>query len=104
MCGRAAGFCHSGAGDVPAKLLGYMAAPVLISLVGIDNLVLLSVTALGIGFYLVNRLIHKKSWKGIGHKLHSASQHTHTGHTGKQSIVAFFLNNKLIFSISLCRW
>ncbi|HZH37224.1 MAG TPA: MFS transporter, partial [Flavisolibacter sp.] len=94
-------FAIVGAGDVPAKLLGYMAAPVLISLVGIDNLVLLSVTALGIGFYLVNRLIHKKRWKGIGHKLHSASQHTHTGHTGKQSIVAFFLNNKLIFSISL---
>jgi hypothetical protein len=92
-------FAIVGSGDIPAKLIGYMAAPLLMPLIGIDNLLLLSVLSLGVGFFLVNRLITKKRWEGIQSKTGHSSDHQHAGH--KQSVLSFLLNNKLIFFISL---
>lgn len=90
-------FAIVGSGDIPAKLIGYIAAPLLMPVIGIDNLLLLSVLSLGIGFFLVNRLISKKRWEGIQN--HASHDHQHAGH--KQSVLTFLLNNKLIFFISL---
>jgi hypothetical protein len=94
-------FSIVGSGDIPAKLIGYMAAPLLMPVIGIDNLLLLSVLSLAIGYLLLNRLINKKRWERIedrsGHG--SQGQQQHSGH--KQSVFAFLLNNKLIFFISL---
>lgn len=90
-------FAIVGSGDIPAKLIGYIAAPLLMPVIGIDNLLLLSVLSLGVGFFLVNRLISKKRWEGIQN--HASHDHQHAGH--KQSVLTFLLNNKLIFFISL---
>ncbi len=93
-------FAIVGSGDIPAKLIGYMAAPLLMPIIGIDNLLLLSVLSLCIGFFLVNRLIDKKRWEGI--QRGAEASHHHQQHSGpKQSVLAFLLNNKLIFFISL---
>jgi ATP:ADP antiporter, AAA family len=92
-------FAIVGSGDIPAKLIGYIAAPLLMPVIGIDNLLLFSVLSLCIGFFLVNRLIAKKRWEGI----QNGSDHSHGQQHGgpKQSVLAFLLNNKLIFFISL---
>jgi hypothetical protein len=93
-------FAIVGSGDIPAKLIGYMAAPLLMPIIGIDNLLLLSVLSLGVGFFLVNRLINKKRWESIESR--SGNSHDAQHHAGhKQSVLSFLLNNKLIFFISL---
>ncbi|MDQ3278101.1 MAG: NTP/NDP exchange transporter, partial [Bacteroidota bacterium] len=96
-------FSIVGSGDIPAKLIGYVAAPLLMPVIGIDNLLLLSVLSLVVGYFLLNRLIAKKRWERIedraGNTSHHQGQQQHSGH--KQTILAFLLNNRLIFFISL---
>jgi ATP:ADP antiporter, AAA family len=94
-------FSIVGAGDIPAKLIGYLSAPVLIHFIGINNLLLLSLVALGISWFLTNNLIRKKRF----HKLQIHRHHEHVNHHSKGLTDYlknnFFIKNKLIFAISV---
>ncbi|HPH85810.1 MAG TPA: MFS transporter [Ferruginibacter sp.] len=93
-------FSIVGSGDIPAKLIGYIAGPLLIPFVGINNLLWLAVISLVTGFFLFSRFIRKKSWDSLKMKSHDHAHHEH--HIGKrQGLVSFFFKNKLIFAISL---
>lgn len=95
-------FAIVGSGDIPAKLIGYVSAPLLIPIMGLENLLLLSVISLGVGFVLLTRLIHKKRWEGIGRKLHSVNHHSHPhAHKPSGALFSFFFKHKLIFTISV---
>ena len=95
-------FAIIGSGDIPAKLIGYVSAPLLIPIIGLDNLLLLSVVSLGIGFVLLTRLIHKKRWEKIRQRTHSVQHHQHSHVQGNSnSPFSFFIKHKLIFTISL---
>lgn len=94
-------FSVVGAGDIPAKLIGYLAAPLLIPIIGLNNLLLFSVVAIGVGLFLLHRLINKKSWQGILRKA-NLERHQHTvGPDQKKGRIESFFRSELIFSISL---
>ena len=92
-------FSIVGSGDIPAKLIGYVSAPLLIPLIGLPNLVWIAILSLGISLFLFNKVIRKKSWDHIRKKHGHESHEVHTAK--KQDIVSFFFKNKLIFTISL---
>jgi ATP:ADP antiporter, AAA family len=96
-------FSIVGSGDIPAKLIGYVAAPLLIPVVGLNNLLLFAIGSLMVGFYLLNKLIHKKRWERISHRAHGTHHHTHEHafHHKKSSLPTFFFKHELIFIISL---
>jgi AAA family ATP:ADP antiporter len=95
-------FSVVGAGDIPAKLIGYLAAPLLIPLIGLNNLLLLSVAALVTGLVLLNRLIRKPGWQGILRKANIERHHHHVeAHEPKKGKIEGFFRSELIFSISL---
>jgi ATP:ADP antiporter, AAA family len=93
-------FSIVGSGDIPAKLIGYLCAPILIPFIGINNLLVLSLAALGVGLVLINRLITKKRFSQI-----KISHHHHAVHHSKGWSDFFknnfFLKNKLILAISV---
>lgn len=93
-------FSIVGAGDIPAKLIGYVAGPLLIPFIGLGNLVWLAIISLVVGLFLFHRCIQKKSWNDVKHKSHDESDHAEEHHS-KQNLLTFFLNNRLIFAISL---
>lgn len=95
-------FSIVGSGDIPAKLIGYVAAPLLIPVIGIDNLLLFSIVALGVGFFLLHQLIRKKRWQRMEDRAHNVFvHHHHSQHGHHQSTLSFLRKNKLIFFISL---
>jgi AAA family ATP:ADP antiporter len=94
-------FSIVGSGDIPAKLIGYIAAPLLIPVIGLDNLLVLAVASLIIGFFLLNRVIHKKRWEKIQQRTHTTHHHHREGQLGNESLLRFFFKHKLIFTISL---
>lgn len=93
-------FSIVGAGDIPAKFIGYLAAPLLIPLIGLNNLLLLSVASLVTGFVLLHRLMHQKSWEIILRKANIERRH-HPVVEHKKGRIESFFRNELIFSISL---
>lgn len=93
-------FSIVGSGDIPAKLIGYIAAPLLIPFVGLSNIIWLAVFSLVTGFFLFGKYTKKKNWDALRHKSHA--DHHHKEKTSKeQGIVSFFFKSKLIFAISL---
>ncbi|HEY1113671.1 MAG TPA: hypothetical protein VGE66_08915, partial [Chitinophagaceae bacterium] len=68
-------FSVVGAGDIPAKLIGYLAAPLLIPFIGLNNLLLFSVAALVAGLVLLNRLTLKPGWQAILRKANVERHH-----------------------------
>lgn len=93
-------FSIIGSGDIPAKFIGYVSAPLLIPLIGITNLVWIAIISLGVSLFLFNKVIRKKSWDFIRAK-HGHEHHPEVHTAKKQTIVSFFFQNKLIFTISL---
>ncbi len=95
-------FSVVGSGDIPAKLIGYLAAPLFIPLVGITNLMWLAILSLITGLVLFHKYVQKKSWDSIKIKSHSDHhQHHEEDIFTKKDFVSFFFKNKLIFAISL---
>lgn len=94
-------FSIVGSGDIPAKLIGYASAPLLISVIGLQNLLLVSIASLVVGFLLLNKLIHKKRWERISQRSHHHHEKEQIGHENRDSIFSFFFKHKLIFTISL---
>lgn len=93
-------FSIIGAGDIPAKLIGYAAAALLVPIIGLENLLLFSVGSLVVAFVLLNQLIRKKRWERIIHRAH-VKQHHHKTNGEPLSLVRFFFQHRLIFTISL---
>jgi AAA family ATP:ADP antiporter len=97
-------FSIVGAGDIPAKLIGYLFAPLLIPLIGVNNLLVLAMVSLAVGFLLVRKLAAKKRWEKINQRSHGAhtdKHHTTGSPTKMSSTFSFFFRHKLIFTISL---
>lgn len=93
-------FSVVGSGDIPAKFIGYLIAPLLIPLIGLTNLIWLAMLSLVAALVLFNKVINKKSWDSTRKKM--SHQHQHNAHSHhKQGLVTFFFENKLIFTISL---
>ena len=93
-------FSIVGSGDIPAKLIGYIAYPFLMPFIGLNNLIWLAFASLIIGLILLYRVIHKKKWNRIIH--HQA--HTHGSHVTETKAhkgpFSFFFDNPLILAIS----
>lgn len=96
-------FSIVGAGDIPAKLVGYVVAPLLIPLVGIKNVIWLAILSFGLSLLIFRRLLKKSSWDAIRKKFSHGHQqnHDHQKHPAAQNIITFFFENRLIFAISL---
>jgi len=94
-------FSVVGSGDIPAKLVGYLAAPLFIPLIGITNLIWLVIFSLITGLVLFHKYIQKKSWDHIKIKSHGEPHHHEEDIFTKKDFVSFFFKNKLIFAISL---
>lgn len=93
-------FSVVGASDIPAKLFGYLFAPLLIPFLGLINLLWLSVLSLVVALLLFTRIIRKKRWDPVRKKSH-ADKSAHHAHSKKIDIVSFFFKNRLIFAISI---
>lgn len=93
-------FSIVGSGDIPAKLIGYIAAPLLIPFIGLNNLIWLAVISMGVSLFLFSKYIRKKDWDTIKQKFHKADHHVEDVFT-KKDFVSFFFKNRLIFAISL---
>jgi ATP/ADP translocase len=95
-------FSVVGAGDIPAKLVGYMITPLLIPLIGLTNILWLAVLCFAYALILFHRKTQKESWEQIRHKGHDAA-HAHDDHEAlpQHSLIRFFFDNRLIFAISL---
>ncbi len=92
-------FSVVGAGDIPAKLIGYISTPLFISLFGLNNLMWFAIATLVCGLIIFNRIIKKEQWDVIRNRSHS--QHLHQSRVTRKDLVAFFFKNELIFTISL---
>lgn len=92
-------FSIVGAGDIPAKLIGYLAAPLLIPLVGTSQVIWLAIFSLIAGLFFFNRASVQPVWEEFRKKGHDADHH-HDEHHKKQTLLSFFVENKLIFAIS----
>jgi hypothetical protein len=93
-------FSVVGSGDIPAKFIGYFIAPILISFIGVTNLLLAAIVFMVISVVLLNKLIHKKSWQTILKKATLHNQ-THKVISHNKSKFNAFFKSDLIFSISL---
>lgn len=96
-------FSIVGSGDIPAKLIGYMAAPLLIPLVGLTNVVWVAVGSLILGLYMFNKFTKKKTWDGIKATSHGDHEKhaSHPFELKKKDFVSFVFKEKLIFAISI---
>ncbi|MEO8795719.1 MAG: hypothetical protein ABI390_09650 [Daejeonella sp.] len=94
-------FSVVGAGDIPAKLIGYLTAPVFISIVGLNNMLWLAVLSLGIAYFLFSRFLKKQAWINF-HESNTHKPHVETQKPYKRSeIISFLFKNELIFAISI---
>ena len=94
-------FSIVGAGDIPAKLIGYLCAPVLIVFIGINNLLILSLVALGIAWFFTNKLIKKKRFNELKVQHHHDHIHHHSKGLTDFFKNNFFIKNRLILAISI---
>jgi hypothetical protein len=94
-------FSIVGAGDIPAKLLGYAAFGVLKGLTDINNLILVAVAPLLIAFLLQRRYC-KQGYIQVADHGHGHAHSTHAAH-GSLVLRVFkqFFTNRLIFYIAL---
>ena len=93
-------FSIVGSGDIPAKLIGYIAAPLLIPFIGLHNLIWMAIISMGVSLLLFSKYIRKTDWDTIKQKFHKADHHVEDVFT-KKDFVSFFFKNRLIFAISL---
>lgn len=93
-------FSIAGAGDVPAKMIGYLLPPLLMGLFGLVNLIWISVAALIAAYFLFARMTRKKSWDKIRARSH-VGHHQEVVKQQKRGLISFFFKGKLIFFISL---
>jgi ATP/ADP translocase len=91
-------FSVVGAGDIPAKLIGYVIAPMLIPWVGLVNLIWLAIFSLLVAFFYYNHIIKNHQWDVADHPQH----HRHHVHAkSKLGFIQTYFQSELIFAISL---
>ena len=93
-------FSIVGAGDIPAKLIGYVAAPLLIPVIGMSQVIWLAIVSLLAGLFIFHRASHEANWEEIRKKGHGEQEHEEEHHK-KQNLLSFFVENRLIFAISV---
>lgn len=95
-------FSIVGAGDIPAKLIGYLSAPILIAFFGLTNLLWMSVISLLIGLWFFHVAIQKTNWEAIKHS-NNADHHVIDLQQDKhkKGLMDSFFKNELIFAISI---
>ncbi|MBS1608443.1 MAG: MFS transporter [Bacteroidetes bacterium] len=93
-------FSIVGSGDIPAKLIGYLSASLLMPLIGTNNLIWLAFASLIVGLVLLNRVIHKRNWERIVDHSHVHDHHIDTS-LKERNHFTFFFENPLILTISL---
>ncbi len=97
-------FSIVGAGDIPAKIVGYVVAPLLIPLVGITNVIWLAILSFVASLLVFRKLLRKPAWDATRKKIsHGNHQHHHPHQQvhSTQNLIRFFFENRLIFAISL---
>ncbi len=91
-------FSIVGAGDIPAKMLGYFSVTALVPLIGVVNLLWVSVVAFAVAYVLLQRYISEEKVNGEHDNTHhSAAPPKHKS----QSIISRYFHNRLIFNIAL---
>jgi ATP/ADP translocase len=82
-------FSFISSGDVPAKLLGYLSVSVIVPIIGLQNLLLISVAS-----FIISYLFLKRTVKVIPVTVHHSHRSSNTHH--KKNILSTFFENKLI--------
>ncbi|QNF34445.1 hypothetical protein HUW51_17570 [Adhaeribacter swui] len=93
-------FSVVGSGDIPAKIIGYAAVAVLAPIIGVINVLAISMVALLVAYYYLQRFNHPVivAPPHHDHPEHHASTHGHGEHTG---LISRFFENNLIFVIAI---
>ena len=96
-------FSLVGAGDIPAKILGYFSVSLLVPFIGVMNLIWVSIGAFLVAYFLLDKFSQTGTFKVSTHD-HTASHqknHHHPDHKHGKSFIENFFYNRLIFFISL---
>ncbi|GAB3530026.1 hypothetical protein GCM10027443_10090 [Pontibacter brevis] len=91
-------FSIVGAGDIPAKMLGYFSVTALVPLIGVVNLLWVSVVAFAVVYVLLQMSNYKDKIATDHGTTHHATAHTKSK---SHSIIGRYFHNRLIFSIAL---
>ncbi|MCO4292176.1 MFS transporter [Solitalea sp. MAHUQ-68] len=94
-------FSIIGAGDIPAKLIGYLSAPLLIPLVGLTHLLWFSVASLLMGLWFFNKSVKQRNWDSIKFNSHESHYQHQAAAPQQKGLITVFFKNELIFSISI---
>jgi len=93
-------FSIVGSGDIPAKMLGYLAVTILVPFIGAANLLWISIAAFAGSLLLIKNFSNRMTYEAIDD--HSEHQPTAPGKSHTFSgIIERLFQNKLIFSASL---
>ncbi|MGV3588464.1 MAG: NTP/NDP exchange transporter [Adhaeribacter sp.] len=95
-------FSIVGAGDIPAKLLGYFSVSVLVPVIGVKNLIWVSVAAFLVTYFLLHKYSHSANFKVNQQHVSQSGPGNHAhGVSAEKSVIKRFFYNQLIFVISL---
>lgn len=88
-----------GAGDIPAKLIGYSAVPILVKFLQNENILLLS-----FGSILLSLIFYQRLKNGGKLDIHIKHEHQHTAHHSTEKakdIIKSFFGNRMIAFVAL---
>lgn len=93
------------AGDIPAKLLGYLSVSLLVPVIGLENLAWVAGASFLVSLFFLKRLLQNKQLheNEAGHHAHHHETHAHTGTkktTGFQGLLRRFFGNDFILSLA----
>ncbi|HSB92147.1 MAG TPA: hypothetical protein VLC28_03480, partial [Flavitalea sp.] len=94
-------FSVVGAGDIPAKLIGYLMAQLLIHRMDFHNLIWFSIGSLICAYFMFRKVTRKKNWDSIRNKSHGHPHHPPVKAIIRKDAVTFFFKHELILAISL---
>jgi hypothetical protein len=92
-------FSIVGAGDIPAKMLGYFFVSALVPVMGVNNLLWVSIACFGIAGFLLNRFKNRGfiTDEDPNSPTHANEHHTLDAH----GLITRFFNNNLVLYIAL---
>ncbi len=92
-------FSVVGSGDIPAKTIGYAAVAILAPLIGVINVLAVSILAFLVAYYYLNQFNHPAIVAVPDHN-HSSHRHGHpSGHS--PGLIERYFHNNLIFVIAV---
>lgn len=95
-------FSIVGAGDIPAKMLGYFSVTALVPYIGVNNLLLISIVSFCIAFFLLNRFqsqgfLVEDDPNAVSH----STDKNHASAIHFRQLVTKFFTNRLVLFIAL---